>query len=198
MDILDSGATSHLLVIAALTSDHQEAKNPLSVKLPDGARVNSTHTYTLAIPYLHAKARIAHIIPGLASHSLLSIVQLCNAGCEVRIKNISCTVRYRGRLILQGQKCSRTRLWMVPLDTRPITLNKGPSITPPTQPSRTAQPMRDHLKRATGAQEIAANTIPPWCLLELYWLLSIWHRWLVRGGHSLAVLSLMVVSAVLY
>ena len=64
--ILDSGATIHLLVIAAPTSDCQEAKNPLSVKLPDGARVSSTHTYTLAIPYLHAKARIAHIIPGLA------------------------------------------------------------------------------------------------------------------------------------
>ena len=48
--ILDSGATSHFLVIAAPTTDLQEAKNPLSVKLPDGARVRSTHTFTLAIP----------------------------------------------------------------------------------------------------------------------------------------------------
>ena len=31
--ILDSGATSHFLVIAAPKSDHQEAKNPPSVKL---------------------------------------------------------------------------------------------------------------------------------------------------------------------
>ena len=38
--ILDSGATSHFLVIAAPTTDFQEAKNPLSVKLPDGARVS--------------------------------------------------------------------------------------------------------------------------------------------------------------
>ena len=57
--ILDSGATSHFLVIAAPTTDRQEAKNPLSVKLPDGARMSSTHTCTLAIPELPVKARIA-------------------------------------------------------------------------------------------------------------------------------------------
>ena len=149
--ILDSGATSHFLVIVAPTSDLQEAKNPLSVKLSDGARVSSTHTCTLAIPEIPAKARIAHIVPGLTDHSLLSIVQLCNAGYEVRITKIACTVRYRVRLILQGQKCSRTGLWMVPLNTRPITLNTWPSITPPTQPS-IAQPMSEHLERAKGAQ----------------------------------------------
>ena len=86
--ILDSGATSHFLVIAAPMTDRQEAKNPLGVKLPDGARVSSTHTCTLAITDLPAKARIVHIIPGLAAHSLLSIVQLCNAGCEVNIKKL--------------------------------------------------------------------------------------------------------------
>ena len=101
--ILNSDATSYFLVIAAPTTDHQESKNPLSVKLPDGAHVISTHTCTLAILELPTKAIIAHTIPGLASHSLLSIGQLCNAGCEVGIKKISCTVRYRGQMILQGK-----------------------------------------------------------------------------------------------
>ena len=95
------------------------------------------------------------MIPGLAAHSLLSIVQLCNAGCEVGITKIACTVHYRGRLILQGEKSSRTGLWMVPLDTRPSTLNTGPSIPP-----LTAQPMSDHLKQSNDVQEIAANIIP--------------------------------------
>ena len=108
--ILDSGATSHFLVISAPTTDRQEEENPLSVKLTDGARVISTHTCTLAIPELPAKASISHIIPCLAAHSLLSIVQLCSAGCEVSITKIACKVRYRVRLILQGQKCSRTGL----------------------------------------------------------------------------------------
>ena len=66
----------------------------------------------LALAGSSGMARISHIIPGLAAHSLLSIVQLRNAGCEVSITKIACTVRYRGRLILQGQKCSRTGLWM--------------------------------------------------------------------------------------
>ena len=48
---------------------------------------------------------------------------------------------------------------MVPLDTRPVTLNTGPSITPLTQPP-IAQPMSDRLERASSAQEIAANIIP--------------------------------------
>ena len=117
--ILNYGETSHFLVIAAPTTNRQEAKNPLSVKLPDGARVSSTHTCTLAIPEIPAKARIAHIIPGLAAHSLLSIVQLCNTGCEFGTTKIACTVHYRGRLILQGEKSSRTGIWMVPLGTRP-------------------------------------------------------------------------------
>ena len=72
--ILYSGGTTHFLVIEAPTSDRQEAKNPMSVKLPDGVYMGSTHTCTLAIPELPAKARNAHIIPGLAAHSLLSIV----------------------------------------------------------------------------------------------------------------------------
>ena len=53
--ILDSGAKNHFLVIAAPTSDHQEPKNPMSVKLPDDAHVRSTLTCTLAIPELPAK-----------------------------------------------------------------------------------------------------------------------------------------------
>ena len=48
---------------------------------------------------------------------------------------------------------------MVPLDTRPSTLNTGPSITPPPQPS-IAQPMSYQHERANSAQEISANIIP--------------------------------------
>ena len=106
--ILDSGATSHFLVISDPMTDRQEVKNPLIVKLPDNTHVRSTHTCNLAIPELPVKARIVHTIPGLSAHSLLSIVKLYNAGCETGITKIACTVRCRGRLILQGQKCSRT------------------------------------------------------------------------------------------
>ena len=73
------------------------------------------HTCTLDLPDLPADARAAHIIPGLASHSLLSVVTMCNAGCTVTFTKISCTIVYHGRTIVCGHKCTKTGLWMVPL-----------------------------------------------------------------------------------
>ena len=102
--ILDSGATSHFLVTAAPATDVTSTKNPLRVRLPDGSMIASTATCNLALPQLPSEARKGHIIPGLANHSLLSVVKLCNAGCEVTFTMIDCTVRYRGKTILRGKK----------------------------------------------------------------------------------------------
>ena len=115
--ILDSGMRSHFLVMEAPTSEKTIATMPIKVTIPDGSQVHSTHTCQLAIPELPDNARIGHIIPGLASHSLLSAVKLCNAGCEVSFTKIECIVKYRGRVVLKGHKCSKTGMWMVPLDT---------------------------------------------------------------------------------
>ena len=62
----------------------------------------------LDIPLLPQAARFGHILPSLAQHSLISVVKLCNAGCEVQFRNISCKVRYPGRVIMAGTKCQRT------------------------------------------------------------------------------------------
>ena len=113
--MLDSGATSNFLVTKAPVVDIVPAVNPLTVTIPDGSRVQSTHDCKLAIPELPEKARIGHIVPGLASHSLVSVIKLCNAGCEVTFTKIECTVKYRGRVVLTGYKCQRTGLWMIPL-----------------------------------------------------------------------------------
>ena len=86
--ILDSGATSHFLVADAPAHDVTKATTPITVQLPNGERINSTHTCNLPIPELPASARIAHVMPGLASHSLLSVVKLCNAGCDVAFTKI--------------------------------------------------------------------------------------------------------------
>ena len=91
------------------------AINPLSVKLPDGACVSSTHTCTLTLLQLPTRAREGHIIPGLASHSLMSVVKLCNAGCEVTFTNIDCQLKHLGRILLRSSKCTRTGLWMIKL-----------------------------------------------------------------------------------
>ena len=111
--ILDSGATSHFLVTTAPITNITPANNPLTVKLPDGACVSSTHTFTLTLPQLPTRAREGHIIPGLASHSLMSVVKLFNAGCEVTFTKIDCQVKHLGRIVHRGRKCTRTGLFMI-------------------------------------------------------------------------------------
>ena len=113
--ILDSGATSHFLVPDAPTINVQPALNPLHVTMPDGNSVSSTHTCELDLPQLPKQARLGHIIPGLSKHSLLSVIKLCNAGCQVELKDIGATVKYRGKIVLQGKKCTNNHLWFVKL-----------------------------------------------------------------------------------
>ena len=121
--ILDSGASSNFLVVGAPVTNKKVAVTPILVTLPDSEKVHSTHIGDLDIPQLPKNARVCHIIPDLASYSLISVVKLCEAGCEVSFTKwgIGVEVRYRGRLIIKGSKCTRTGLCMVPLSSPPST-----------------------------------------------------------------------------
>ena len=98
---IDPGAISHCLVIPA--------QNSHNVTSPNGSRVHSTHDCKLAIPKLLEK--VAHVVLGLASHLLVSVVKLCNAECEVVFTKTDCTVKYCGRVVLTGYKCQQTGLY---------------------------------------------------------------------------------------
>ena len=121
--ILDSGASSHFLVVDAPVINKQVTVAPISVTLPDGDQVHSTYIDDLDMPQLPKIARVCHIIPDLASYSLILVLKLCEAGCEVSFTKwgIGVEVRYRGRLIITGSKFTRTGLWMVPLSIYPST-----------------------------------------------------------------------------
>ena len=103
------------MVLLAAMTNVQRAMTLLTVKLPDGTNIQSTAMCTLAMPDLPSKAREAHIISGLSHHSLLSVVTLYNAGCEVKFTKIGCYVKYWGKIVMKGAKCTKTGLWMVPL-----------------------------------------------------------------------------------
>jgi hypothetical protein len=108
--ILDSGATRHFLTTVAPMTNICPTNKPIIARLPNGDRIHSMHTCTLNIPALPASEQHAHIIPICASYSLISIVTLCNAGCNVVFTKIGCTITYRGK----GSKCTCTGLWMIP------------------------------------------------------------------------------------
>jgi hypothetical protein len=81
--IVDSGCKGHFMLINAPCLNKIKSQNPLTVRLPNGVTVESTHTASLDIPKLNKAASIAHIFPGMANHSLLSVGQLCNEGYSV-------------------------------------------------------------------------------------------------------------------
>ena len=72
--ILDSGATSRFLVIDAAATQVTPADNPITTTIPDGTTLKSTHVRKLDVPQLPMAARLGHIMPGLASQSLMPVV----------------------------------------------------------------------------------------------------------------------------
>ena len=88
----------------------------INCTLPDGNKVISTFKCTLDIPGLPQEAQRGHIIPGLASHSLMSVVTLCNAGCNVIFNKTGVRVTYNGRVIMTRRKYEWIGLWTVPLN----------------------------------------------------------------------------------
>jgi hypothetical protein len=84
--IVDSGCTGHILLVNAPCLNKVKSKNPLTVRLPNGATMESTHTAALYIPELNKSASIAQVSPVMANHSLLSVGQLCNEGYTVTFR----------------------------------------------------------------------------------------------------------------
>jgi hypothetical protein len=86
------------------------------VLLPNGATMESTHTAELDIPELNAAASKAHVFPGMANHSLLSVGQLCDEGYTVTFKHASVTVcNSQKSQILSGPRDLDTGLWRINL-----------------------------------------------------------------------------------
>ena len=92
----------------------------------NGAKVSSTHEGIIDVPGLPAGARNAHVLPAM-KHSLLSIVQLCNAGCKVIFSKWGTGVEvwYNRKVVLKGRKSMTNGLWYVPITTnKEVNLNK--------------------------------------------------------------------------
>ena len=75
----------------------------------------STHEAELDLPSLPLAARRVHIVPALHTTSLLSMGQLCDAGCVVTFDAKSVTVTIDNERILDGTRTPATGLWHVSL-----------------------------------------------------------------------------------
>jgi hypothetical protein len=114
--IVDSGCTGHFLLVNAPCLNKVKSQNPLTVRLPNGATTESSHTAALDIPELNKASSIAYFPPGMANHYLLSVGQLCNEGYTVIFRNALVTICDSQELqILNGARNLDTELWRINL-----------------------------------------------------------------------------------
>jgi hypothetical protein len=114
--IVDSGCTGHFLLVSAPCLNKVKSQTPLTVRLPNGATMESSHTSDLDIPELSVAASNAHVFPGMANHSLLSVRRLCNKGYIVTFKNALVTVCSSQEFqIMSGPRDLDTELWRINL-----------------------------------------------------------------------------------
>ncbi len=107
--IADTGATSIFVMEGTPMENVQPTAHPITINLPDGKKVMSTHTCNITIPGLPT-VLVGHIVPGIKMASLFGIRVLCNAGCTVTFDKEKCVVRYNNKIILRGYKDLSTDL----------------------------------------------------------------------------------------
>ena len=125
--VADTGATGHFF--SNEMQEHNDAgaayinvnlpltnirptNNGIEVLLPNSARMRSTHTALLDIQGLPQQAKTTHIFPNLASGSLLSIGQLCDAGCTALFDKKKLYIFNKGKIIMQGTR-QKSKLWTI-------------------------------------------------------------------------------------
>jgi hypothetical protein len=93
-----------------------KSRNPLTARLPNGATMESSHTADFDIPELNAAASKAHVFPGMAHHSLLSVGQLCDEGYIVTFRQDTVIIcNSESSELLSGPRDETTGLWRIDL-----------------------------------------------------------------------------------
>eukprot|EP00804_Cyclotella_cryptica_P005555 CCRYP_003060-RA/>CCRYP_003060-RA protein AED:0.28 eAED:0.31 QI:0/0/0/1/0/0/4/0/813 len=130
--IFDSGATAHFQVNKAHVVNKRPALKPLTICLPNGKHIVSTHTCNHDLPWLPHSSTEAHIVPGLSHSSLISTRKFCDTGCQVTLDQHSCKIYYQGALVLTGTRDETTGLWKVPIHPhRPSHPDKHSKLNSP-------------------------------------------------------------------
>jgi hypothetical protein len=124
-------ATGHLFKVSTdLDNIMPTSENTrINVSLPDGTIITITHTGNLRIPNIRISTRQAHVFPHLASHSLLSISQLCAHGCKAKFTDTVVTITLDDTVIITGTRSTATGgLWtLTPITPSTIPISHFPN-----------------------------------------------------------------------
>ena len=155
--VADTGATAHFfeqqhhhLVHTTIPVTHvTPTAKGISVLLPNQATMQSSHTGLLNLPALPLQARKVHLFPKLASGSLLSIGQLCDAGCQATFDRHHLRIYYNNKVIMQGTR-QPNKLWTID-DTTHHSLN---AVSESAQ-TPTTHTMNSVIDAPTAAERVA-------------------------------------------
>jgi hypothetical protein len=142
----DTGSTYHFSTTGTpYINKCMVPPSSITILLPNGRTMHSTHEAELDIPYLPSAARKAHIFPSLAAGPLISVGQLCDSGCSTAIftaPNVS--IKQAGQIILAGTRLPVRQLWSIGLPRKLATTNQSNqnNLPPPASPmpSKPANP----------------------------------------------------------
>jgi hypothetical protein len=98
---------------------------PLHVNMANGITIQSYHTSELLLSAFPPEAIRAHILPGLAHNSLISVGQLCDSGCDFIFTQDKVEVNKDVKLAMSGIRDQQSRLWRVDLETAPKSIYKN-------------------------------------------------------------------------
>jgi hypothetical protein len=105
----------------------------LKVTLADGRQVMFTYMCDIHINGLPF-VLTGHIIPDLSIALLFGIQVLMEVGCNIFFDKHECTVRYKGKIILSGDKDLSTDLWTLPLGSVDMTTHRVNAAIPLAAP----------------------------------------------------------------
>ena len=109
--VADTRATGHFCETSAPVINIQHTEDGITVIMPNSATLKSTHTASLGITELSDKANMTHLFQSLASGSLISIGQLCDAGCEAYFNKNTVNITLNGQIIINGHRSNKTK-WL--------------------------------------------------------------------------------------
>lgn len=123
--IAGSGCTGHFLQVTIPYLNKTPTSNELRVLLPNGSRIQATHTALLDMPNLPIAACQAHIFPQLKHKALISIYQFYQ-GCSALSTSTNVQILLNSTPIIHGSRQPTTRLWTIDLGIQPesTTSNK--------------------------------------------------------------------------
>ena len=111
-----TGTTGHCLTLDSPCDNKQLAIHPLSIRMPNGDIITSTHTAILSKQDLPIQARKLHLFPGL-NNALLYIETLFDNGCQATFDDMSVLIfnKGSGKVIINRTRDPRTNLYMINL-----------------------------------------------------------------------------------